>query len=250
MRIDVIASLIGLFMVMAISGSAFADQPECRGTKRLYKGKCLYPEEIAKKKAGRSKSRKSRAGKKPRSKPIERKVDFGTCQKGETSTCLANCKSGHGESCYLAGAHYQHGVGVGEDIGEAMKLFEKGCLLGFGASCYECGLGFSHGPGGVIQDSKKAARYMGLGCDNGDMDACATQGFFLVQGQGVRKNPGKGVKLLMKACDASNMAGCKYLGMCFMYGLGVEKDTDFGMLLLRNACSNNYQPACDAIERF
>jgi peptidylprolyl isomerase len=52
--------LVLAVMALAVCGGApaIASEPECRGTKKLYEGKCLYPDEIKKKEDGKGRVRR------------------------------------------------------------------------------------------------------------------------------------------------------------------------------------------------
>ena len=66
---------------------------------------------------------------------------------------------------------------------------------------------------GDVEDYQKA-------CDGGYAGGCSALAFMHEEGQGVKPDDAKAVKLYAKACEGNDFKGCHRFGMMYKKGLG------------------------------
>ena len=89
----------------------------------------------------------------------------------------------------------------------------------------------------AFADNKKA-------CDGGDMAGCYNLGVRYADGQGVKQDEFKAVKLYTKACDGGQMGGCYNLGNMFYYGRGIRQSNKNALKYWGKACDSGDADAC------
>ena len=112
-----------------------------------------------------------------------------------------SCEGGAAAGCHNLAVMYENGDGVAQDRDKAESFHEQACDLGEASSCTLLGRG----------QERRAFRLFELGCENGDLLACANYGLYLAQGIGTKADRERGVDLLRKACNAGSDRGCAKL---------------------------------------
>src|ERR1041384_1027046 len=81
--------------------------------------------------------------------------------------CKAKAEKGDPECQNLLGILFQKGLGVTEDLKEAIRLFTAAAGKKLAAAQVNLGLVYLNGTG-VVRDEAEAARWLGLAADQGD----------------------------------------------------------------------------------
>lgn len=122
-------------------------------------------------------------------------------------------------------------------IKKALPFFEKGVKADHGGCCLMLGLIYLYGQG-VRQDGKKGVQLLEEAASSGSSEAMMCL-FSVYRGHipgiKVKKNAAKAVSWLKEAADAGNMYAKEELGLTCMLGNGVSKDPERGMQYLEEA---------------
>lgn len=89
----------------------------------------------------------------------------------------------------------------------------------------------------TLEGAKKA-------CDGGDMSGCFNLGAMYDNGEGVKQDDFKAVKLYTKACDSGVIRGCHYLGLKYVKGEGVKQSNSKAKELFAKACDGGDTYGC------
>lgn len=148
---------------------------------------------------------------------------------------------GDPEGQYGLGYCYEHGIGVAQDLAEAVKLYESAAAQDHPDALHalgrhyesvkeECDL--------VVKRLYEKAAEQGRVFAQYDLGRCHERG-----GLGVPKNPIEAARLYTQAA----MQGCApaqhALGLCYENGLGVPKDLIEAARLYKQAADRGYAPA-------
>ncbi|MGL4550166.1 MAG: caspase family protein [Gemmataceae bacterium] len=136
------------------------------------------------------------------------------------------------------GRCYQFGLGVGEDFGEAMRLYRKGAELGDGRAMNNLGVMYEQGKG-VERDVAEALKWFRLAAKQGYNGAQFNLGLMYEFGEGVEKDEKEAAKYYQKAADAGEAVAQINLGSLYLYGRGVEKDEREARRLFESAAEQN-----------
>ena len=89
-----------------------------------------------------------------------------------------------------------------------LNLFAKTCSDGDMEACYNLASMYANGDG-VRQDKHKAIKLYTEACDGGYMTACIILGHMYYKGEGIPKNKQKAKELFSISCDCGEPKGCK-----------------------------------------
>lgn len=117
---------------------------------------------------------------------------------------------------------YDYGVGVGKDIGNALKWFHKSAEKGMCYSQYM--LGMIYGYEVVPPDGAKAAAWFQKAAEQGHSDAQLKLGCFYQRGCGVKRDDQKAFQLFEQAAAQGHATAMHNLGDAYENGYGVKKD--------------------------
>ena len=87
--------------------------------------------------------------------------------------------------------------------------------------------------------------YLKMSCDIGINDSCVSLGSMYNNGDGVKRDSFKAVKLYKKACDSGFANGCSHLGLMYYYGRGVKQDSSKAIKLFKKACEARDFDGCE-----
>jgi TPR repeat protein len=132
----------------------------------------------------------------------------------------AALEAGHDIAAVSLAGLYELGLGVDEDIAEAVRLYQ----LAFERSALPiaaANLGYVHEQGvGVAADAAKAVHYYTIADAGGVSWATVSLGYLYETGQGVAADDAKAVALYQKAAKQGNADGLNNLGAAYEAGLG------------------------------
>jgi TPR repeat protein len=81
-------------------------------------------------------------------------------------------------------------------------------------------------------------------CDAGELEACASLGSWLVDGNGLPADPARGLALMEKACDGGRAEACGQLAWRYRQGTGVAADAGRSTAFLEKGCGAGDGKAC------
>lgn len=117
---------------------------------------------------------------------------------------------------------YDYGVGVGKDIGNALKWFHKSAEKGMSYSQYM--LGMIYGYEVVPPDWIKAAAWFEKAAEQGHSDAQLKLGFYYQHGRGVKQDYKKAFQLFEQAAAQAHATAMHNIGDAYENGHGIKKD--------------------------
>src|SRR5438270_4112577 len=108
--------------------------------------------------------------------------------------CKAEAEKGDADCQNLLGILFQKGLGVTEDLKEAIRLFTAAAGKKLAAAQVNLGLLYLNGAG-VARDEAEAARWLGLAADQGDPIGEHRLALLLLAGKGVERKDRKSTRL-------------------------------------------------------
>ena len=125
-----------------------------------------------------------------------------------------------------------------------VKQWESECAQGrLPPACFLAALAYDNGEG-VRQDKFKAVKLYTKACDGGSANGCSDLGAMYDNGEGVRQDKFKAVELYTKACDGGSANGCSNLGAMYDNGEGVKLDKKRALALFGKACDLKSEKGC------
>lgn len=152
------------------------------------------------------------------------------------------------EAQNMLGVCYENGYGVGKNLTEAVKWFEKAAANddAWGefnlACCYNWGEG-------IAQDEDKAVYWYRKAAEHGIAAAQNLLGHFYEDGYVVEKNQAKEVNWYKQAADNGDADGQYNLGMCYANGDGVKQDRDEAKKWLQAAANQGNKDAAEQLKK-
>gem|GEM_PF-3159009 len=128
----------------------------------------------------------------------------------------ARCEAGDAPSCATLATAAFKGIGQGQDLDEAERLWGLACAGGVAPACMDAGI---------------------LNGGHAHLDAGAHR----------HPNPGRAARWYSRACDLSEPAGCYALSLLHADGQGIERDPDKARRLMKRACDLGHGPACEHV---
>jgi hypothetical protein len=143
---------------------------------------------------------------------------------------------------------YEFGLGVPQDFGKAVELYQKATDQGYADAQNRLGSLYEHGRG-VTKDFGKAAELFQKAADQGSADAQNRLGWLYQHGAGVPKDFGKAAELFEKAADSGLARAQNNLGSLYENGWGVAQDWEKAAELYQKAANQGNQDAIANLKR-
>jgi TPR repeat protein len=143
---------------------------------------------------------------------------------------------------YLIGVCYSEGLGIKQDIREAIRWYKLSSSQGYSAA--QAYLGYCYFTGtGVPRNLDEALRYYRLGADLGHAGAQCNLGLCCEHGYGITKNKENAVKWYRDAADQGDAAALYNLGYCYERGYGIEENIKEAVKCYKLAAGFGYTAA-------
>lgn len=130
---------------------------------------------------------------------------------------------GNAEAQFNLGVMYANGQSVKQDYAEAEKWYRKAAALGNTAAQFNLGNMYAFGRG-VKQDYSEVVQWYRKAAAQGDADAQCNLSVMYANGQGVKQDYAEGVKWLRKAAEQGHVNAQANLGRMYAFGQGVKQD--------------------------
>jgi len=127
------------------------------------------------------------------------------------------------QTCMLMGMCYYYGLGIGQDIPQAIKWYTLGAESGHDGCMRELARLYRLGVL-VPEDPRKAYHYMVQAFKAGNESAQLMLAWQLFTGEFVKQDRQLAFRLFTRAAQAGNEEAFFWVGNCYAHGLGVEKD--------------------------
>ena len=153
-------------------------------------------------------------------------------QGDKAQRCQSAAEDGDARSQFLFGVMCQHGRGVPQSDGEALKWFRLAANQGLPEAQFILAVMLQNGRGGEC-DSAEAARWYRKAADRGHAAAQFALGILYESGQGVQQNPEQATVWFRKAADQGHEEAMSKLGI----------DTDRSTLMARLVLMRDFPDA-------
>ena len=172
------------------------------------------------------------------------------------------CDDGNALACTNLGWMLQFGHSLKIDLGEAVRLYRRGCQ-GSACSgpnnvgCVNLGRMLRDGVGAKA-DSFESTRIFRQVCDRSPLNdedageiarACSLAGTASLTGKGAAKDIQQALALLEKGCAAGDNFGCYNLATLYDNGNEVKRDKTRAMMYYKKACAAGDEEACRRLEK-
>jgi TPR repeat protein/serine/threonine protein kinase len=137
---------------------------------------------------------------------------------------------------------YFTGLGIPRNLDEAIRYYKLAAELGHAGAQCNLGLCYEHGYG-VAKDKENAVKWYRHAADQGDSAAIYNLGYCYERGFGVEENIREAVKYYKAAAGAGYTAAQHNLGLCYYFGNGVEQNIEEAVVWLRLSAEKGYAPA-------
>ena len=148
-----------------------------------------------------------------------------------------------GQEVKLDVSRADRSLGFSVRLGRAADLFAAGCQQANLEDCASLGTVYERGEG-VPVDLPRAVDLYRRACEGGEPSGCVSLGLAHERGRGVSMEPGRAAALYEQSCDAGDVWGCNNLGVLKVKGAGVAKDEARAAELLARACEAGLPEAC------
>lgn len=136
-------------------------------------------------------------------------------------------ESGNVTAMFHMGKIYAFGIATDQDLGAAIRWYEKAAEQNDVRAC--CNLGWLYQAGdGVAADKKKAYRLLSVGVANDMMVAVASVGMMRVVGEGCTQDVESGLQMMEQAFDAGYLNAGNHLSDLYLAGEHVPQDIELG----------------------
>ena len=162
---------------------------------------------------------------------------LGSGASDEARQIAGHCDRGDPYACNNLGSIYEDGDSVDVDLDRAAELFGRACDGGAYFGCYNAGRVLS----GQDPHSVEAQRWLTVGCDNFEGDACRLLANLLVAQDGPHDEI---VALYTEACDLRVGEACAELA-AYTESLGADEESAFEQR--RRGCDAGSPEACGAV---
>ncbi len=143
---------------------------------------------------------------------------------------------------YLLGVCYSEGLGIKQDLREAIRWYKLSSSQGYNAA--QAYLGYCYFTGtGIPRNIDEALRYYKLGAENGHAGAQCNLGLCYEHGYGVQKDREVAVKWYRHASEQGDAAALYNLGYCYERGHGIEENIKEAVKLYKASASSGYTAA-------
>ena len=141
----------------------------------------------------------------------------------DVEKCREWAEKGNQKAQYNLGMFYARGMGVKQDLAEAVKWYRKAAEQGEAGAQFHLGMCYSTGEG-VEKDGKEAVKWYRKAAEQGVAQAVYSLGVCYATGSGVAKDNSEAVKWYRKAAEMGERTAQNNLASCLMHGEGVVKD--------------------------
>ncbi|KAJ3037190.1 hypothetical protein HDV00_002001 [Rhizophlyctis rosea] len=152
---------------------------------------------------------------------------------------MTAAKSSHPSACNMLGVMYEHGLGRGKDMVNAITWYKK--ALTYAPTHTEAlnNMGRIHETGkGTPVDLRTAAEYYLKAAEGGSVDAMCSYGYLLEHAMGVEKPDAEGaLKWYMTAAQSGYARAQNAIGSCYYRGHGVARDRGEAVVWYRRAAA-------------
>ncbi len=132
-------------------------------------------------------------------------------------------QKGDGQALYYVGMLYSDGLGVDQNLAEAMRLFRRSAEQGNPDG--QNAMGYSYMMGDGVEKNFDTARlWLNKAAAQGSTKAYRSLGKTYLDGWGVKKDEAQATAWYRKSADAGDPVGCWLLGRSYEMGLGIPKD--------------------------
>jgi TPR repeat protein/serine/threonine protein kinase len=153
-----------------------------------------------------------------------------------------SASQGYSTAQAVLGQCYFTGTGIPRNLEEALRYYKLGAELGHAGA--QCNLGLCYENGyGIAKDKETAVKCYRNAADQGDAAALYNLGFCYERGFGVAENIREAVKCYKGASGAGYTAAQHNLGLCYYFGNGVDQNIEEAVVWLRLSAEKGYAPA-------
>jgi TPR repeat protein len=167
-------------------------------------------------------------------------------------TLLEECRAGEMSQCRVAGNRYRFGTNAPRDLALAAECYGRICENGDESGCKSLyDIGYNHLTGKdhlgkeIPQNYKIAMDLFDISCSGNYGPSCTALGEGYTNGQGVNKDPAKGLSLYVKGCETGSPRGCLYAGNHY-----AKQDFATAKPYYEKACGWENTHACAALGRY
>ena len=157
-------------------------------------------------------------------------------------------EQGNAAAQYNLGVAYFKGEGVEQSYSQAVYWYKKAAEQGDAAAQFNLGKAYYNGEG-VEQSYSQAVYWYKKAAEQGNANAQFNLGYAYYNGEGVEKSKSKAVYWNRKAAEQGNAYAQFILGAGYYYGEGVEQSKSKALYWLRKACNNQYNEACNLLNK-
>lgn len=160
---------------------------------------------------------------------------------------MTGCQGGDVLACNNLAWMYANGEGVPKDYFKSLQYYKYACEAGSDLGCYNLGLMTNtNNIYGVDKAKLGIVDLNYLGCNAGDVKACANLGWIYTNGSsGAPVSYFYAAKYYQIACDGGILSSCNNLAILYQKGLGVPQDTQRALDLFAYVCDTGLQSGCD-----
>jgi len=117
------------------------------------------------------------------------------------------------------------------------------CETGDAQACNALGVMVEQG-NTVKKDHNRALKLFKQACDKGSAVACDNLGAMLVEGKGVPKDVHRALELFSQGCEGGDPRGCTSLGRMYANRIGVARDDSLAIQLFTRGCNGGDARGC------
>lgn len=160
---------------------------------------------------------------------------------------MTGCQGGDVLACNNLAWMYANGEGVPKDYFKSLQYYKYACEAGSDLGCYNLGLMTNtNNIYGVDKAKLGIVDLNYLGCNAGDVKACANLGWIYTNGtSGAPVSYFYAAKYYQIACDGGILSSCNNLAILYQKGLGVPQDAQRALDLFAYVCDTGLQSGCD-----
>ena len=159
---------------------------------------------------------------------------------------MAYAKNNDPEAQYNLGYMYETGDGVGQDLMQAKKWYEKAAKQNHPDAQYALAALYYYDNGVIKQDYKEAKKWFEKAAYNNDDYAMNLLGVIYELGRGTAQDYDEALRWYLKAAEKNNVYAQKNLGLLYLNGNGVRQNYKEAKKWLEKSAeqNNSYAKAC------
>lgn len=164
------------------------------------------------------------------------------CSYANLEECVAQCRLGHAESCFLAAEQRRAQLPSGDVPPETYRrvaaFYTMACNRNHAESCVRLGEMYELGEGLPMSDPVVLRLYKGA-CAGGAPRACTHLGYMYLAGEGVAASPTEAAEYYRQGCDGGSPQGCVGLGSLLLSGAAGPADPVRAAQLFSQGCEGD-----------